>query len=65
MTQNLENYWWTDSNLTAICNTNCSQEVTFWSTDALADCDNQYYTAYGKRPFMPSGLTSGLILVFR
>ncbi|RKU41544.1 hypothetical protein DL546_001268 [Coniochaeta pulveracea] len=48
MTQNLENYWWTDSNLTAICSTNCSQEVTFWSTDALADCDNQYYTAYGK-----------------
>jgi hypothetical protein len=47
MTQSLENYWWTDDNLTAICNTGCSQNVSDWNGNAAAACDEQYYTAYG------------------
>ncbi|KAI0437595.1 hypothetical protein F4803DRAFT_555865 [Xylaria telfairii] len=53
MTQNLENYWWTDDNLTAICSPNsetglsCMDSVTNWNGDSASACDEQYFTAYG------------------
>ncbi|KAI1880137.1 hypothetical protein JX265_001758 [Neoarthrinium moseri] len=48
MTASLENYWWTDDNLTALCGNNCSLSVTNWNMDSAAACDEQYFTAYGK-----------------
>ncbi|KAI0856210.1 hypothetical protein F4860DRAFT_493672 [Xylaria cubensis] len=54
MTQSLENYWWTDDNLTAICtpnnetSTSCADAVTSWNGDAAAACDEQYFAAYGQ-----------------
>ncbi|KAI2635310.1 hypothetical protein GGS21DRAFT_489973 [Xylaria nigripes] len=54
MTQSLENYWWTDDNLTAICSranentTSCAVAVGRWNGNSAAACDEQYFTAYGR-----------------
>ncbi|ORY61421.1 uncharacterized protein BCR38DRAFT_487174 [Pseudomassariella vexata] len=54
MTQSLENYWWTDDNLTAICTPNdtttltCADAVSEWNGNAAAACDEQYFAAYGQ-----------------
>ncbi|KAI1171674.1 hypothetical protein F4777DRAFT_582718 [Nemania sp. FL0916] len=54
MTQSLENYWWTDDNLTAICapnnvtKTSCADAVTAWNGASAAACDEQYFAAYGQ-----------------
>ncbi|KAI0476399.1 hypothetical protein GGR56DRAFT_468019 [Xylariaceae sp. FL0804] len=53
MAQQLENYWWTDDNVTSLCdpdtttNTSCSDAVTAWNGASAAACDEQYYAAYG------------------
>ncbi|KDN63841.1 putative LysM domain-containing protein [Colletotrichum sublineola] len=48
MTMNLENYWWTDDNLTAICDSGCAQAVGSWNYNASDPCYEQTFTAYGK-----------------
>lgn len=48
MTQSLENYWWTDDNLTDVCTSGCAGAVSQWNGDAAAACDEQYFTAYGR-----------------
>lgn len=48
MTQSLENYWWTDDNLTDVCTSGCAGAVAQWNGDAAAACDEQYFTAYGR-----------------
>lgn len=42
MTQSLENYWWTEDNVTDICSTGCSTAVSLWNGAAAAACDEQY-----------------------
>ncbi|OHE97574.1 LysM domain-containing protein [Colletotrichum orchidophilum] len=45
---NLENYWWTDDNLTAICDSGCAEAVGSWNYNASDPCYEQTFTAYGK-----------------
>ncbi|KAK1719373.1 hypothetical protein CaCOL14_006064 [Colletotrichum acutatum] len=48
MTMNLENYWWTDDNLTAVCDSGCAEAVGSWNYNVSDPCFEQSFTAYGK-----------------
>ena len=48
MVGSVDNYWWEDDNLTAICTGNCSQEAKLWNSDVLGSCENQNVVVNGK-----------------
>ncbi|KAK1996885.1 hypothetical protein LX36DRAFT_99339 [Colletotrichum falcatum] len=48
MAMSFENYWWTDDNLTSVCDSGCAQAVGYWNHNASKPCYEQTFTAYGK-----------------
>lgn len=48
MALNVDNYWWEEDNVTALCAGNCSTAAKYWDLEVSGACDGQYYPSYGK-----------------
>ena len=57
MVGSLDNYWWEDDNVTALCAGNCSQAATSWNSDVLDACTDQNIVVNGK--VVPADTVSG------
>ncbi|KAJ5098774.1 hypothetical protein N7532_005775 [Penicillium argentinense] len=48
MALNVDNYWWEEDDVTALCSGNCSTAAKYWDLQVASACDGQYYPSYGK-----------------
>jgi hypothetical protein len=48
MVGSLDNYWWEDDNITALCSSDCPYESDQWAQDVENTCWDETISAYGK-----------------
>ncbi|KAK9772777.1 hypothetical protein AB5N19_03209 [Seiridium cardinale] len=48
MVGDLENYWWEEDNVTALCGGDCWRSASKWSDNITDACYEEYVPAYGK-----------------
>ena len=57
MVGQVDNFWWEDDNVTALCSGNCSSQTSLWNFNVAYDCFGQTLSVGGK--LVPADTVSG------